>query len=67
MRKFEKVVAVLASGQKLPIKYRDHKLIGNNSGLRDCHIEPDWLLLYKIENDILILELSRIGSHADLF
>ncbi|MDR1300821.1 MAG: type II toxin-antitoxin system YafQ family toxin [Candidatus Nomurabacteria bacterium] len=67
MRKFENVVNLLASGKKLPPKYRDHKLIGAKNGLRDCHIEPNWLLLYKIEDDTLILELSRTGSHADLF
>jgi mRNA interferase YafQ len=64
--KLEKVVDMLASGKTLPEKYRDHKLTGNWVGYRDCHIEPDWVLIYKIENDILILTLSRTGSHSDL-
>jgi mRNA interferase YafQ len=65
--KFQDVVSVLATGEKLPPKYRDHKLIGNRDGLRDCHIEPDWLLFYRIEDNTLILELCRTGSHSDLF
>ena len=67
MRKFEMTVEMLARGEKLPPKYRDHKLSGDKCGMRDCHIEPDWLLLYRIEENVLILELSRTGSHADLF
>ena len=67
MRRFETVVGILASGEKLPAKYRDHKLTGDKSGLRDCYIEPDWLLLYRIENETLILELTRTGTHSDLF
>jgi mRNA interferase YafQ len=49
----------------LPKKHRDHALIGNWKGSRDCHIEPDWLLIYTLDSDLLILE--RTGSHSDLF
>lgn len=66
---FEKVVSMLANQQKLPDKYRDHALTDSKdySGVRECHIEPDWLLIYKIYSDRLILKLIRTGSHSDLF
>ncbi|HBK53325.1 MAG TPA: type II toxin-antitoxin system mRNA interferase toxin, RelE/StbE family, partial [Syntrophomonas wolfei] len=51
----------------LPQKYLDHPLTGNYAGHRECHITPDWLLIYKIEKDILILSLTRTGTHSDLF
>jgi len=62
-----RVVDILQAGESLPEKYRDHALTGNFVGHRECHIAPDWLLVYKIENDILILTLTRTGTHADLF
>ena len=62
----EDVVSLLAMGQELPEKYRDHALIGNWFGHRECHILPNWLLIYRIENDVLVLTLSRTGSHSDL-
>ena len=62
----KEVVALLSMGEKLPEKYRDHALTGNWVGHRECHILPDWLLIYRIENDILVLTLSRTGSHSDL-
>ena len=65
--KLEAVVSILASGVKLPPQYRDHALSGNLEGLRDCHITPDWVLLYTIQDDVLVLTLTRTGSHADLF
>lgn len=61
------VVALLAEGKTLPAKYNEHPLIGNWKGFRECHILPDWLLIYKIEDDILVLTLTRTGSHSDLF
>ena len=64
-RKFSKILELLFIGRNLPIKYRDHKLIGEFSGSRELHIEPDWLLIYKITKTELILE--RTGSHSDLF
>ena len=62
----DEVVALLSKGEELPEKYRDHALIGNWLGHRECHILPDWLLIYRIENDVLVLTLSRTGSHSDL-
>ena len=61
------IVNILAAGEALPPQYRDHALTGDLAGTRDCHITPDWLLLYRIENDVLVLTLTRTGSHADLF
>lgn len=61
------VLSFLVKQQPLPEKYRDHYLSGNYAGYRECHIEPDWLLIYKIFNDKLVLVLTRTGSHSDLF
>ena len=61
------VIEKLANQEKLDDKYRDHLLIGEYKGLRECHIEPDWLLIYYIENNTLTLVLARLGSHSDLF
>ncbi|WP_421781444.1 type II toxin-antitoxin system YafQ family toxin [Gardnerella sp. DNF01199S] len=63
----EEVVDILASGVSLPGKYKDHKLTGNYDGCRECHITPDWLLVYEIADDELILYLTRTGTHSDLF
>ena len=65
--KLKKVISMLADGEKLPQKYSDHALKGIFSGYRECHIEPDWLLIYKISEDVLVLSLYRTGSHSDLF
>lgn len=59
------VIAVLTGGGVLDRKYKDHALTGNFAGFRNCHVEPDWLLIYRIEDEILYLE--RTGTHADLF
>lgn len=67
VRLLEKVISLLAEQQALPEKYRDHSLSGNYSGCRECHITPDWLLIYEIKNDELLLCLTRTGSHSDLF
>ncbi|MBR5346515.1 MAG: type II toxin-antitoxin system YafQ family toxin [Deltaproteobacteria bacterium] len=61
------VVSILADGGKLGAKYRDHDLSGKYRGTRECHIEPDWLLVYEIRNDVLVLMLYRLGSHSELF
>lgn len=61
------VVNTLAQEQKLDKKYRDHGLTGNYHGFRECHIEPDWLLIYRISQDALELFLFRTGTHSDLF
>ena len=61
------IIVKLAHGEPLPEKNKDHALSGNWSGYRECHIQPDWLLIYRIENNVLILTLSRTGTHSDLF
>ena len=61
------VVKKLADGEPLPQKNRDHALIGNYAGCRECHITPDWLLIYEIDHGELILYLTRTGTHSDLF
>ena len=63
----EKVVALLAMGEPLPEKNRDQELSGDWVGHRECHIQPDWLLVYRIEDDVLVLTLTRTGTHSDLF
>ena len=63
----EEVVRILANGEKLPAKYRDHHLVGNYAGLRECHITPDWLLIYEIDENTMYLYLTRTGTHSDLF
>ena len=63
----EQVVALLSMGEPLPDKNRDHDLSGDWVGHRECHILPDWLLIYRIEDDVLVLTLARTGSHSDLF
>ena len=65
--KLVNVLSLLASGSPLPVQYRDHQLNGNLHDFRECHIEPDWLLLYQIYEDTLILSATATGSHADLF
>ena len=60
------VVDNLLEGKPLPEKNKDHALTGNWSGYRECHIEPDWLLVYRIYGDTLILSLVRTGTHSDL-
>ncbi len=67
MESLAKVIQILADGGLLPREYRDHELSGNYHGYRECHIEPDWLLIYKISRDVLILSLVRTGSHSRLF
>jgi mRNA interferase YafQ len=63
----DEVVDLLRQGKQLDERYRDHALTGNFTGFRECHIKPDWLLVYLIENDILTLTLVDTGSHADIF
>lgn len=61
------VIRTLASGLPLPEKNRDHRLAGDYAGCRECHIAPDWLLIYELDGDELILYLTRTGTHSDLF
>ncbi len=67
LRLLEDVIALLAEGQELPASYRDHALTGDYSGCRECHIAPDWLLVYEVLQDELLLYLTRTGTHSDLF
>lgn len=62
-----KTIEMLSKGESLPDNYHDHSLSGNWAGHRECHIQPDWLLVYYYEDDVLVLTLSRTGSHSDLF
>lgn len=61
------IIRMLSKGETLPEKNKDHELTGNWAGYRECHIQPDWLLIYRIENDVLVLTLTRTGTHSDLF
>lgn len=66
IEKLREVVRKLANGEELEAKYRDHVMIGDYIGFRECHIEPDWLLVYRIQENVLELYLSRTGTHSDL-
>ena len=63
----KEVVDKLANGIELEQKYKNHNLVGNWNGYKECHISPDWLLIYLIEDDVLVLTLTRTGTHSDLF
>lgn len=63
----KEVVRKLSDGETLDAKYKDHQLSGDYAGCRECHITPDWLLIYEIYEDELILYLTRTGTHSDLF
>jgi mRNA interferase YafQ len=65
--KLQKVIEMLADGETLPPKYRDHKLAGGFLGMRECHVTPDWLLVYRFKKNELLLLLSNIDSHSNLF
>ena len=67
MTKLVTVLDLLASDEPMPQKYKDHQLTGNLHDFRECHIEPDWLLMYQILDNELILSATATGSHADLF
>jgi addiction module toxin, relE/stbE family len=67
LRLLEDVLNKLIREEPLETRHRDHALTGNYRGLRECHIQPDWLLIYAIDKGRLILTASRTGSHADLF
>ena len=67
INKLVKVITLLADGEVLTAEFKDHSLVGNYSGYRECHVQPDWLLVYKIEEEKLILTLYRTGTHSDVF
>ncbi len=61
------IIRALSYGDVLPKKNKDHALTGDWAGYRECHILPDWLLIYRLEDDVLVLTLTRTGTHGDLF
>ena len=63
----DNIIRALSRGEILPEKNKDHSLSGDWVGNRECHIQPDWLLVYRIDDDVLVLTLSRTGTHSDLF
>ena len=65
--KLFEVIDILSNGNPLDAKYHDHELTGNYKGTRECHIEPDWLLIYELRDDVLVVMLYRLGSHSELF
>lgn len=67
LNKLFEVIEILANSKALDARYKDHGLTGNYKGTRECHIEPDWLLIYEIRNNILVLMLYRLGTHSELF
>lgn len=67
MTRLETVIKLLAEGQELPDVYKDHGLSGDYKGCRECHIAPDWLLVYEIREKELLLYLTRTGTHSDIF
>lgn len=67
IRLLDEIIRKLAGCEQLPEKHKDHALTGNWVGHRECHIQPDWLLVYRIENDLLVLTFARTGTHSDLF
>ena len=67
LQDLEDILNILIVGEKLPEKNKDHDLVGNLIGFRECHITPDWLLIYYLQSDRLVLVCARTGSHSDLF
>lgn len=66
LAKIDEVITMLRSGEPLPERNRDHALSGTYHGHRECHIEPDWLLIYRIDSNLLVLTAVRTGSHSEL-
>ncbi len=67
MKRLETVIEILAEGRELPLVHKDHELIGDFVGCRECHVESDWLLIYERNEEGLVLYLLRTGTHSDLF
>jgi mRNA interferase YafQ len=67
INKLKDIISLLQQGKELPLQNRDHALSGNYVGCRECHIEPDWLLVYQVINEELVILLLSTGSHSDLF
>ena len=67
IEKLFEIIEKLANQEPLASKYHDHGLTGKYKGCRECHIDPDWLLIYEIIEDIMVLLLNRVGNHSELF
>ena len=67
INRLDQVIRTLASGEELAISHRDHALGGDWRGHRECHVQPDWLLIYYVDGERLVLTLTRTGTHVDLF
>ena len=67
MSRLDEVIRTLAAGRELAVAHRDHALGGEWRGHRECHVQPDWLLIYYVDDELLVLTLTRTGTHADLF
>lgn len=67
MEKFESITNCLSNGNKLPSQFRDHELKGDYANCRECHIKSDLLLIYEVDNDLMVITLVDIGSHSELF
>ena len=67
INRLDRVIRTLAAGEELAISHRDHALGGDWRGHRECHVQPDWLLIYYVDGERLVLTLTRTGPHADLF
>jgi len=67
LKKLVTVLSFLAAGKSLPVHYKDHQLTGNLRDFRECHIEPNWLLMYQIHENVLVISATATGSHSDLF
>ena len=67
MELLDSVIDLLRKGKPLPEKYCDHALVGNYKGSRECHVKPNWLLIYRVYEDVLVLVLMQTGTHSDLF
>lgn len=67
LRLLQEIIELLCQEKLLPEKNKDHLLVGNWKGYRECHINPDWLLIYKIDGEVNLLKLIRTGSHSELF
>lgn len=67
INKLFEIIGIIAEGKKLDEKYRDHNLSGDYAGCRECHVEPDWLLVYEVMDNVLVLMIYRVGTHSELF
>ncbi|QVK05365.1 type II toxin-antitoxin system YafQ family toxin [Mycoplasma mycoides] len=67
LNKLDYVINILTQGKELDAKYQDHSLTGIYKGYRECHIDPDWLLIYKKDDDKIVITMLRLGSHSNLF